>query len=764
MEKTLSPSNSNPLYEKYIYKSYVYRAFACLHLLLLLSFLTYRLLCYLHECCGVIWIVAFSCELWFSLQFVLYHNLVWLSVEYKAYPERLARRYGGESASKLPPVDIIITTTDPYKEPALITANTVLSVLALDYPVEKIACYVTDDGGSPITFYSLVETLEFAKKWVPFCRNFNIELRIPIMYFSKTPKSSDPKFLQQWQVMKDEYESMKRRIADALERGHVILESVSEDDVNDFVYKSSDVKNHSSIVKVIHENKISQGNEDFVLPHIIYVAREKRPMFNHHYKAGAMNVMARVSGLMTNAPFILNLDCDMHVCNPKVIQHAMCFYLDCPSERDSGFVQFPQLFYGTLEDDPFGNQLKSVFNIIFKGMNGIQGPLYGGTCCFHRRKGLYGVPPRTSVADQHYSKDKCPGIKGKEFQDEAIRSAFGASSALVSSAETVMRDNGFHNKSYPSLAIEEALKVASCGYEANTGWGTEVGWMYGSSVEDVMTGLKIHRLGWNSIYYSSEKPAFMGCAPGNGPDTLVQYKRWATGMLEILISRLCPFLGMNSQLTLRQRMLYAYCTLSTITSMVVLVYVLLPAFSLLSGKAFLPKIEDPTFMVAAGLFLSMYGNDLFEYLMCGCSVREWWNNQRMALISRLSSHLFALFDIVMMLVGLSEIGFVVTPKGGENDEVNEGEFTFNSSPLFIPPTTIVLINLAALIKSTFQIVVGRCEVKDKLFAEYFCSAWVVINLWPFLKGLVRKGKCGLPWSVVIKASCLAVFLARTWLR
>ncbi|GLJ23962.1 hypothetical protein SUGI_0455540 [Cryptomeria japonica] len=387
MKKTPSSSNSNPLYEKYIHNSYVYRAWACLHLLLLLSFLTYRLFYSLDECCGVIWIIAFSCELWFSLQFLLYQNSIWLSVEYKAYPERLERRYGGESASELPPVDIIITTTDPYKEPAIITANTVLSVLALDYPVEKIACYVSDDGGSPITFYSLVETLEFAKKWVPFCRNFNIELRIPIMYFSKTPKSSDPKFLEQWQVMKDEYERLKRRIADALERGHVTLKSVSENDVNDFVYKRSDVKNHSSIVKVIHENKVSQGNDDLVLPHLIYVAREKRPMFNHHYKAGAMNVMARISGLMTNAPFILNLDCDTHVCNPKVIQHAMCFYLDCPSERDCGSIQFPQLFYGTLEDDPFGNQLKSVFNILFKGMNGIQGPVYGEHAASIEEKG-----------------------------------------------------------------------------------------------------------------------------------------------------------------------------------------------------------------------------------------------------------------------------------------------------------------------------------------------------------------------------------------
>ncbi|XP_057847609.2 cellulose synthase-like protein H1 [Cryptomeria japonica] len=763
MEKTHSSSNSNPLYEKYIHKSYVYRAYVCLHLLLLLSFLTYRLLYSLDECCGVIWIIAFCCELWFSLQFVLYHNLIWLSVEYKAYPERLVRRYGGVPASKLPSVDIIITTTDPYKEPAIVTANTVLSVLALDYPVEKIACYVSDDGGSPITFYSLVETLEFAKKWVPFCRTFNIELRVPLMYFSKIPKSSDPKFLQQWQCMKNEYEGMKKRIADALETGHVTLDSVSENGVNDFMYKSSDAKNHSSIVKVIHENKVGQEKECLVLPHLIYVAREKRPMVNHHYKAGAMNVMARVSGVMTNAPFILNLDCDMHVCNPKVIQHAMCFYLDCPSERACGFIQFPQLFYGTLQDDPFGNQLKAVFNILFNGMNGIQGPVYGGTCCFHRRKGLCGVPPQTFPADQHYSKEKCLIIKEKEFQAEAIKSAFGVSSALVASAEAIMRDNGFQNKSYPSLTIEEALKVASCSYEANTAWGKELGWMYGSSVEDVMTGLKIHSLGWHSIYYAPEKPCFMGCAPGNGPDSLVQYKRWATGLLEILISRLSPFLGMNRQLTLRQRMLYAYCTMSTITSMAILGYVLLPAFSLLTGKSFLPKVEDPAFTVAAGLFLSMYGNGLLEYLMCGCSVREWWNNQRMTLISRLSSHLFALFDVVMKSIGLSETVFVVTPKGCEN-EGNEGDFTFNSSPLFIPPTTVLLINLAALVQSTLQIVGGQCEVKDMQFAEYFCSVWVVINLWPFLKGLVKKGKRGLPWSVVIKASALALFLSRAWLR
>jgi len=118
----------------------------------------------------------------------------------------LCFRYSADSASKLPPVDIIITTADPFKEPAIITANTVLSVLAIDYPVQKFACYISDDGASTITFYSLVETLRFAKRWVPFCRKFDIETRAPFMYFSKQSaqhsKKSDPNFLREWHEMK----------------------------------------------------------------------------------------------------------------------------------------------------------------------------------------------------------------------------------------------------------------------------------------------------------------------------------------------------------------------------------------------------------------------------------------------------------------------------------------------------------------------------------------------------------------------------------
>ncbi|KAL4371754.1 hypothetical protein AHAS_Ahas06G0197400 [Arachis hypogaea] len=74
----------------------------------------------------------------------------------------------GFREDELPTVDLFVATADPVIEPPIITANTVLSLLALDYPSNKQACYVSDDGCSLLTFYALVEGAKFAKLWVPF--------------------------------------------------------------------------------------------------------------------------------------------------------------------------------------------------------------------------------------------------------------------------------------------------------------------------------------------------------------------------------------------------------------------------------------------------------------------------------------------------------------------------------------------------------------------------------------------------------------------
>lgn len=98
----------------------------------------------------------------------------------------LSFRYEKEGQpSLLSAVDIFVSTVDPLKEPPLVTANTVLSILAVDYPIEKVSCYVSDDGASMLTFEALSETAEFAKKWIPFCKKFSIEPRAPESYFSQ---------------------------------------------------------------------------------------------------------------------------------------------------------------------------------------------------------------------------------------------------------------------------------------------------------------------------------------------------------------------------------------------------------------------------------------------------------------------------------------------------------------------------------------------------------------------------------------------------
>jgi hypothetical protein len=103
---------------------------------------------------------------------------------------------------------------DPAKEPPLVTANVILSILGVDYPVDKVSCYLSDDGASMLTFDALSETSEFARKWVPFCKKFSIEPRAPEMYFSQKidylKDKVQPTFVKERRAMKVSLMSPKK--------------------------------------------------------------------------------------------------------------------------------------------------------------------------------------------------------------------------------------------------------------------------------------------------------------------------------------------------------------------------------------------------------------------------------------------------------------------------------------------------------------------------------------------------------------------------
>ncbi|KAJ0791731.1 putative cellulose synthase (UDP-forming) [Helianthus annuus] len=119
-----------------------YRMVVVLLLVVLCIFLHYRITDPVTNAYPL-WLLSVICEIWFAISWILDQFPNWLPVNREIYLDRLALRYNREGElSQLAAVDIFVSTMDPLKEPPLVTANTVLSILAVDYPVDKVSCYV----------------------------------------------------------------------------------------------------------------------------------------------------------------------------------------------------------------------------------------------------------------------------------------------------------------------------------------------------------------------------------------------------------------------------------------------------------------------------------------------------------------------------------------------------------------------------------------------------------------------------------------------
>ncbi|WZZ30858.1 hypothetical protein YC2023_014259 [Brassica napus] len=329
-------------------------------LVIVAVFLRYRLLNPVHDALGL-WLTSVICEIWFAVSWILDQFPKRFPIDRETYLDRLSLRYEREGEpNMLAPVDVFVSTVDPMKEPPLVTSNTVLSILAMDYPVEKISCYVSDDGASMLTFDSLAETAEFARKWVPYCKKFSIEPRAPEMYFTlKIDYLKDkvqPTFVKERRAMKREYEEFKVRInALVAKASKVPLEGWIMPDGTP--WPGNNTKDHPGMIQVFLGSNGGFDVEGHELP------RLKRPGFQHHKKAGAMNALVRVAGVLTNAPFMLNLDCDHYVNNSKAVREAMCFLMDLQIGKKVCYVQFPQRFDGIDRHDRYANRNTVFFDV-----------------------------------------------------------------------------------------------------------------------------------------------------------------------------------------------------------------------------------------------------------------------------------------------------------------------------------------------------------------------------------------------------------------
>ncbi|KAJ6334440.1 hypothetical protein OIU78_011343 [Salix suchowensis] len=237
-----------------------------------------------------LWGMSITCEIWFAQSWILdqlpklcpVHRVTDLSVLKERFESPNLRNPKGRS--DLAGTDVFVSTADPEKEPPLVTANTILSILAVDYPVEKLACYLSDDGGSLLSDVS-----QWPGTWASREADHSRGDHAGIIQAMLAPPDAEPVFG----------------------------------------------------VEANGESLLDTTEIDIRLSMLVYVSREKRPGFDHNKKAGAMNALVRTSAIMSNGPSILNLDCDHYISNSLALRDGMCFMLDRGGDRIC-YVQFPQ--------------------------------------------------------------------------------------------------------------------------------------------------------------------------------------------------------------------------------------------------------------------------------------------------------------------------------------------------------------------------------------------------------------------------------------
>ncbi|KAI4332529.1 hypothetical protein L6164_017430 [Bauhinia variegata] len=778
-----------------------YRFIIIMRLIIVGLFFHYRVTNPVESAFGL-WMTSVICEIWFAFSWVLDQFPKWCPIDRVTYIDRLSARYEREGEpSQLAAVDFFVSTVDPLKEPPLITANTVLSILAVDYPVDKVSCYVSDDGAAMLTFESLVETAEFARKWVPFCKKFQIEPRAPEFYFSQKidylRDKVQPSFVKERRAMKREYEEYKVRVNAMVAKAQKTPDEgwTMQDGTP---WPGNNSRDHPGMIQVFLGHSGAHDIEGIELPRLVYVSREKRPGYQHHKKAGAENALVRVSAVLTNAPFILNLDCDHYLNNSQCIREAMCFLMDPEVGRDVCYVQFPQRFDGIDRSDRYANRNTVFFDVNMKGLDGIQGPVYVGTGCVFNRQALYGYsPPSMPNLPRSSGCCCCPSKKKSKDVSEVYRDAkreeldaaifnlreidnydeyersmlisqmsfektFGLSSVFIES--TLMENGGVPESVNPSTLIKEAIHVISCGYEEKTEWGKEIGWIYGSVTEDILTGFKMHCRGWRSIYCMPLRPAFKGSAPINLSDRLHQVLRWALGSVEIFLSRHCPlWYGYGGgRLKWLQRMAYINTIVYPFTSLPLIAYCTLPAICLLTGKFIIPTLSNLASVLFLGLFLSIIITSVLELRWSGVSIEDLWRNEQFWVIGGVSAHLFAVFQGFLKMLAGVDTNFTVTAKAADDAEFGE-LYIIKWTTLLIPPTTLIIINMVGVVAGFSDALNGGYESWGPLFGKVFFAFWVIFHLYPFLKGLMgRQNRT--PTIVVLWSVLLASVFSLIWVK
>ena len=125
------------------------------------------------------------------------------------------------------------------------------------------------------------------------------------------------------------------------------------------------------------------------------------------------------------------------------------------------------------------------------------------------------------------------------------------------------------------------------------------------------------------------------------------------------------------------------------------------------------------------------------------------------MIRRITSYLYGTIDTVRKLLGLSEMGFAVSPKVSDEDESKRYEQEImefgTSSPEYVIIATIALLNFVCLVGGLGQILTsGQNMLWNGLLPQIvLCGLLVIINIPIYEAMFLRKDKGRIPFSVTL---------------
>ncbi|XP_042496114.1 cellulose synthase-like protein E2 [Macadamia integrifolia] len=426
----------------------------------------------------------------------------------------------------------------------------------------------------------------------------------------------------------------------------------------------------------------------------------------------------------------------MNCNNPYSVRQAVCFHLDPKLSSSLAFVQFPQTFYNVCNNDIYNGRLRSIFKTMWPCIDGLQGPILSGTGFYIKRVALYGNPMQ------------------KDDDLLQLRSCLGNSNRFIAS----LHQNYHHNPTNGGTTIsskellQEAELLASCSYEKDTQWGGQRGFLYHSIVEDYFSGFIMHSRGWKSVYYEPSSPAFLGSATITFNESMIQNLRWNSGLLEVGLSRFCPITYGLSRMSIPQAMSYGCLAFHSLYSFPLLCYATIPQLCLLKGISLYPKVSNPWFIIFAIVYISSLSEHMLEVLLCGDSLRTWWNEQRNWMIKSVASCPFSCLDVILKKIGIREANFMLTSKVIDEEQIEQykkGIFHFQGSKLFLVPlATLVTTNMISLLGGLAKVISEASY--DDMFVQVFLSFAILAFNYPIMEGMIfRKDNGRIPTSVSI---------------